>query len=75
MPPGTPGSTDAVVELVEPLGQTTNVYLQSGSARYILVTDRTDVQAGDRVGVVAPKEHVRAVALDGTRIGVDRLAA
>ncbi|MCT4371610.1 ABC transporter ATP-binding protein [Yangia mangrovi] len=61
---GTAGSAEAIVELVEPLGQTTNIYLLSGDQRYIVVTDRTTVEAGDTIGVIAPREHVRAVARD-----------
>ena len=61
---GTPGSAEAFVELVEPLGQTTNIYLLSGDQRYIVVTDRTTVETGDTVGVIAPQVHVRAVAQD-----------
>ncbi len=61
---GTSGSAEGFVELVEPLGQTTNIYLLSGDKRFVAVTDRTTVQTGDTIGVMAPKEYTRAVALD-----------
>lgn len=53
---------EAVVDLVEPLGQTTNVYLNVGDIRMIAVVDRTRVQAGQRVGVTVRREALRLVA-------------
>ncbi|NEY90354.1 ABC transporter ATP-binding protein [Tabrizicola oligotrophica] len=53
---------EAVVDLVEPLGQTTNVYLNVGDIRMIAVVDRTRVQAGQRVGVKVRREALRLVA-------------
>ncbi|KRW95191.1 ABC transporter ATP-binding protein [Paracoccus sp. MKU1] len=61
---GTPGSVEGIVELVEPLGQTTNIYLLSGDTKYVVVTDRTTLRAGDTIGVIAPGDKVRAVGLD-----------
>jgi ABC-type sugar transport system ATPase subunit len=60
--PGSPGSVRAVVDFVEPLGQTTNVYLAIGDTRLIAVTDRCASHVGDVVGVYAPPESVRVVA-------------
>ncbi|UED35807.1 TOBE domain-containing protein (plasmid) [Rhizobium ruizarguesonis] len=60
--PGSPGSARAVVDFVEPLGQTTNVYLKVGETRFIAVTDRCNSNVGDVVGVYAPPEFVRVVA-------------
>ena len=61
---GTPAEGDfsAVVDLVEPLGQTTNVYLNVGEIRIIAVVDRTRVQAGQTVGVKVRREALRLVA-------------
>ncbi|SCB58600.1 carbohydrate ABC transporter ATP-binding protein, CUT1 family [Rhizobium aethiopicum] len=61
---GKAGSTDALVELVEPLGQTTNIYVSVGDVKFVIVTDRTEVRAGDTIGVVAPSELLRVVAND-----------
>lgn len=61
---GTPGSAEGIVELVEPLGQTTNIHLLSGDTKYIVVTDRTTVRSGDTIGVIAPTQYVRAVGVD-----------
>ncbi|MGO7172073.1 ABC transporter ATP-binding protein [Rhizobium leguminosarum] len=60
--PGSPDSARAVVDFVEPLGQTTNVYLKVGETRFIVVTDRCNSHVGDVVGVYAPPEFVRVVA-------------
>ncbi len=62
--PGAQGATDALVELVEPLGQTTNIYVSVGEVRFVIVTDRTTARAGDMIGVVAPSELLRVVAND-----------
>jgi multiple sugar transport system ATP-binding protein len=58
----TPGSVSALVEFVEPLGQTTNVYLTIGSRRFTIVTDRPSVSAGDTVGIRPDNGKVRLVA-------------
>lgn len=62
--PNSQGATDALVELVEPLGQTTNIYVSVGDVRFVIVTDRTTVKAGDTIGVLAPSELLRVVAND-----------
>jgi multiple sugar transport system ATP-binding protein len=56
------GDFDAVVDLVEPLGQTTNVHLTAGDIHLIAVVDRTSAQAGQRVGVKMRREALRLVA-------------
>ncbi len=63
--PGKPGAVEAVVEFVEPLGQTTNVYVDAGGHRFVAVADRVSVKMGDAVGVLAAPEHLRVVALNG----------
>lgn len=45
------GDFQALVDLVEPLGQTTNVFLKVGDIDMIAVVDHTTVKAGDTVGV------------------------
>ena len=59
---GTTSAVSAVVDFVEPLGQTTNVYLAVGSRRFTVVTDRALVAAGDIVGVLPEAGKVRLVA-------------
>ncbi|MFO1091324.1 MAG: ABC transporter ATP-binding protein [Hyphomicrobiales bacterium] len=59
---GAKGSTPANVEFVEPLGQTTNVYVEVGSQRFVVVTDRTSARIGDAIGLVPEAGKVRAVA-------------
>ena len=56
------GDFDATVDLVEPLGQTTNVYLNVGDIRLVAVVDRTSARAGQRVGVKVRREALRLVA-------------
>ena len=46
---------------VEPLGQTTSLHLQAQAARFMLVTGRTNVVAGETVSVVAVADHVRVI--------------
>ncbi len=58
---GAPNAIDALVEFVEPLGQTTNVHLHCGASQFILVTGRTPVAAGSTIGVLADPEHLRIV--------------
>ncbi|MGI9301255.1 MAG: ABC transporter ATP-binding protein [Gammaproteobacteria bacterium] len=61
---GEVGAADALVELIEPLGQTTNVYVKVGDERFVVVTDRTTARVGDAIGVVAPPQYLRLVATD-----------
>ena len=63
-PVGRPHAVDATVEFVEPLGQTTNVYVDAGGHRFVVVADRVSVKIGDLVGVLAAPEHLRVVALN-----------
>ncbi|HXH04012.1 MAG TPA: TOBE domain-containing protein, partial [Candidatus Competibacteraceae bacterium] len=51
---------EARVELIEPLGQQTNVYLQLGDARLIAITDRPHFHTGDtvRIQVTPDKLHL-----------------
>jgi multiple sugar transport system ATP-binding protein len=58
-------AVDAQVEFVEPLGQTTNIYVDAGGQRFVVVADRVSVKIGDAVGVYAAPEHLRVVALNG----------
>lgn len=53
---------EAMVDLVEPLGQTTNVYLNLGDMQLIAVVDRTNAKAGQRVGVKVRRDALRLVA-------------
>ena len=59
---GTPGAATARVEFVEPLGQTTNVYVEIGNQRFVVVTDKATVAVGDAIGVVPEPGKVRVVA-------------
>ncbi len=59
---GASGAAPAVVDFVEPLGQTTNVYVDSGGHKFIVVTDHTSAKVGDAVGVAADPAKVRLVA-------------
>ncbi len=59
---GTKGSTSANVEFVEPLGQTTNVYVEVGNQKFVVVTDRTTARIGDAIGLETESGKVRAVA-------------
>jgi multiple sugar transport system ATP-binding protein len=61
-PPGGRHAVDAMIEFIEPLGQTTNVYVDAGGQRFVVVADRVIEKAGDRVGVYAEPEHLRLVA-------------
>ena len=62
-PAGGAHAVDALVEFVEPLGQTTNVYVDANGQRFVVVADRVSVKIGDPVGVYAAPEQLRAVAL------------
>ena len=57
-------AAQAEVNFVEPLGQTTNVYVKSGDKSYIIVTDHTTVKVGDVIGVAALPDRVRLVAMN-----------
>lgn len=59
---GSKGDFEADVDLVEPLGQTTNVYLKMGDLRLIAVMDRTLAKVGQRVGVKVRPDALRLVA-------------
>ena len=71
----TPGSANAVVELVEPLGQDTYVYLRADDTPFVAVTKRTMLRVGDRVDVHVDEANIQvmdketgknvAVSLDG----------
>ena len=56
-----PHAVSAEVEFVEPLGQTTSLHLKAQAARFMLVTGRTNVVAGETVSVVAMADHVRVI--------------
>ncbi len=56
------GDFRAVVDLVEPLGQTTNVFLRAGDVDLIAVVDRTTARAGETVGVTVRPGSLRLVA-------------
>ncbi len=55
------GDFQAVVDLVEPLGQTTNVFLKVGNIDMIAVVDHTTAKAGDTVGVNVRPGSLRLV--------------
>jgi multiple sugar transport system ATP-binding protein len=59
---GTSGAATANVEFIEPLGQTTNVYVEIGSQRFVIVTDKTTASVGDAIGVLPEPGKVRVVA-------------
>lgn len=58
-----PKSADftALVDLVEPLGPTTNVYLKAGDLDFIAVVDHTSVRAGETVGIKVNKDALRLI--------------
>ena len=56
-----PHAVSAEVEFVEPLGQTTTLHLKAQAARFMLVTGRTNVVAGETVSVVAASDHLRVI--------------
>jgi multiple sugar transport system ATP-binding protein len=64
---GAPGNRDAVealVEFVEPLGQTTNVYVNADGQRFVAAADRVSARIGDTVGVLPAPDRLRLVALN-----------
>ena len=54
-------ASSAVVELVEPLGQDTYVYLRADDTPFIAVTDRTTLQVGDRVEVRVDEANIQVM--------------
>lgn len=52
----------AAVDLVEALGQDTYVYLKIGEVPLVAVTHRTNLKAGDKVGVDVARGALRVVA-------------
>ena len=56
-----PGSANAVVELVEPLGQDTYVYLRAGDMPFVAVTKRTLLRVGDRVEVRVDEANIQVM--------------
>ena len=57
----TPGSANAVVELVEPLGQDTYVYLRADDTPFVAVTKRTMLRVGDRVEVRVDEANIQVM--------------
>ncbi len=55
------GASNAVVELVEPLGQSTNVYLRADATPFVAVTNRTTLQVGDRVDVQVDESNIHVM--------------
>ena len=55
------GSANAVVELVEPLGQNTYVYLRADDTPFIAVTNRTTLHVGDRVEVHVDEANIQVM--------------
>jgi ABC-type sugar transport system ATPase subunit len=51
----------AAIELIEPLGQLTNVYLATQGGRMISVVDRIQMNVGDSVKVRAIPDHIRLI--------------
>ena len=51
----------AVVEFIEPLGQTTNLHLRAGETHFVVVSGRTSIEAGARVGVAVRPEDLCVV--------------
>jgi multiple sugar transport system ATP-binding protein len=60
-------ATSAIVELVEPLGQDTYVYLRADDMPFIAVTDRTTLQVGDRVEVSVDEENIQIMVRETGR--------
>jgi multiple sugar transport system ATP-binding protein len=51
----------AEVEFIEPLGQTTNLHLRAGETHFVVVSGRTSIEAGARVGVAVRPEDLCVV--------------
>ena len=64
VPSGSPSSFEAEVEVVEPLGQTTNLYLRHNAVGITVVTGRTAVRVRETIGVRADPVHLRVVEED-----------
>jgi multiple sugar transport system ATP-binding protein len=62
--PGDRGAVEALVEFVEPLGQTTNIYVNADGQRFVIVADRVSARIGDAVGVLPAADRLRLVALN-----------
>ena len=61
--PGIDATGDgATVELIEPLGQQTNVYLNTAVGKVISVVDRSDLRVGDSVRLRADPAFLRLFA-------------
>ena len=56
-----PEAANAVVELVEPLGQDTYVYLRADDTPLVAVTKRTMLRVGDRVEVRIDEANVQVM--------------
>ena len=54
-------AANAVVELVEPLGQDTYVYLRADDTPFVAVTKRTMLRVGDRVEVRIDEANVQVM--------------
>jgi multiple sugar transport system ATP-binding protein len=54
-------ASSAVVELVEPLGQDTYVYLRADDIPFVAVTGRTTLQVGDRVEVRVDEANIQVM--------------
>ena len=57
-------AVEALVEFVEPLGQTTNIYVHADGQRFVVVADRVSARIGDAVGVLPAADRLRLVALN-----------
>lgn len=60
-----PHAVEVQVEFIEPLGQTTNVYVDAGGTRFVVVADRVSVKVGDIVGVAPAPDQLRLVSAKG----------
>jgi multiple sugar transport system ATP-binding protein len=57
-------AVEALVEFIEPLGQTTNVYVNANGERLVVVTGKVHAKIDDQVGILAIPEHLRLVSLN-----------
>jgi multiple sugar transport system ATP-binding protein len=62
--PGDRGAVEALVEFVEPLGQTTKIYVNADGQRFVIVAVRVSARIGDAVGVLPGAVRLRIVALN-----------
>jgi multiple sugar transport system ATP-binding protein len=51
----------AEVEFIEPLGQTTNLHLRAGATHFVIVSGRTSIEVGTRVGVAVRPDDLCVV--------------